>query len=323
MLTQTMPALVKALTGVLPPQALKQLTQSLGNCQQPLTGRGDVNLQPPQTQLPNGIAPTGTWNPSDYPGLFPDSTSASQGFYDMPGWSGPGTWNVNNYGGNTFNFPTNDNFNINQSYGGPTFNVGGNTVMNSAYTTNLTTNNLTTQNINVSTINNYPVAPGPPPPRQAPIRPVGSGPPGDGEDPPIAGGGEWAGGIGVGRVNRDLLLFGQIAVPTNAIKGGSVQYNIPVDACKGGSITVSVTPSTTPIYNVTEATLDQDNCTISLSGNSVMVVTGVSVTAEFHPDAATYDAQTQTVAGVPADADFRAAVTGLIPQAPKPVLVPV
>jgi hypothetical protein len=46
MLTSAMPAVTRALAGVLPPVALKQLTQALGNCNQTLTHRGDIIMQP-------------------------------------------------------------------------------------------------------------------------------------------------------------------------------------------------------------------------------------------------------------------------------------
>jgi len=44
MLTQMMPALIDALRQVLPPEAIGPLSQSLGNCAQPLTHRAGVNL---------------------------------------------------------------------------------------------------------------------------------------------------------------------------------------------------------------------------------------------------------------------------------------
>jgi len=46
MLTNAMPAVMRALQGSLPPSALKQLTQALGNCNQQLTHRGDISVRP-------------------------------------------------------------------------------------------------------------------------------------------------------------------------------------------------------------------------------------------------------------------------------------
>lgn len=47
MLTQTAPALRRSLQGALSPQVVAALTQSLGNCNQPLTHRGSVNITAP------------------------------------------------------------------------------------------------------------------------------------------------------------------------------------------------------------------------------------------------------------------------------------
>ncbi|NDD55018.1 hypothetical protein EBZ39_14345 [bacterium] len=156
MLTQTMPALLRALNGVLPDAALKQLTQALGNCQQPLTSRGDVNVAPANNVYNyNGVYNGYQWNPQDYQYLFPTINNIdNRTTIDVPGWQGPGQWVTNNYAGNTFNFPTTNAFNVSQYYGGPTLNVGGDTVFNNAYT-----NNLTTNNIIVNTINGVPFEP--------------------------------------------------------------------------------------------------------------------------------------------------------------------
>jgi len=40
--TQAAPQIVKALAGVLPDGAVRQLMQALGNCNQPFTSRGPV-----------------------------------------------------------------------------------------------------------------------------------------------------------------------------------------------------------------------------------------------------------------------------------------
>jgi hypothetical protein len=149
MLTQAVPSIINALSGSLPPGALKQLTQSLGNCAQPVTQRGPVNIN-------NGDMPTthqgtvngGGWNPNNYPGLFPPPGTQN---IDMGGYNS--TWNTNNYGGSQFYFPTNSFFTQNQYFGGPTTNIGGNSYFDNSYVTNLTTNNITTKNINVTYIN--------------------------------------------------------------------------------------------------------------------------------------------------------------------------
>lgn len=143
MLTQAMPAVVQALSGALPPAALKQLTQALGNCQQPMTGRQDINLQPRQPPMDGGLLPEGQWDPNQYLDLFPDSDQLGGLFFDTA--FGP---NINtNYAGNTFNFPTSQQFGINNYYGGNTLNVGGNSFFENITTNNITNNNTTNRNI--------------------------------------------------------------------------------------------------------------------------------------------------------------------------------
>lgn len=149
--TQAMPALARALTGVLPDSALRQLMQALGNCNQPFTSRAPQNFQPNE-QLGNskGVYGGGRWNPSSYQNLLPPA--GSNGYYELPG---PGGWQGgsyygggvqnNNYAGNNFSLPTNQEFNLNNYYGGPTFNVAGNTEFN-----NITANNVTTNQITVT-----------------------------------------------------------------------------------------------------------------------------------------------------------------------------
>jgi len=137
MFTQSMPQLAQALSGALPEDALRQLMQALGNCQQPLTHRGAVNLIPPTTTGVGALQRRGTWNPADYQGLLPNA--GSQGYVDTPGAGGNTTNNnvTNKYGGGTFNFPMDQNFNTNNYYGGDNFTVLGNT-----YFSNITTNNI-------------------------------------------------------------------------------------------------------------------------------------------------------------------------------------
>jgi hypothetical protein len=135
MLTQAMPALVKALTGVLPPAAVKQLTQALGNCNQPLTHRGDVQITPPQLTTRNGLVsgfrngglPGATgWSPQEYSNFLPQAGASNPwAQYEMAGFNSQNTWNQSNYGGNTFNLPLNQQFAINQYFGSPTFVVNG------------------------------------------------------------------------------------------------------------------------------------------------------------------------------------------------------
>jgi hypothetical protein len=158
-----MPALAQALSGALPEAAIRQLMQALGNCQQPLTHRGAVNIQPPATTGAGGLARPGAWKASEYRDLLP--TVGQRAFVDMPGFGGgggPGGQVINtsnNYAGNQFSFPINQEFQYSNYFGGDTFNVAGDSTFSNAFSTNFTNSTLTTSNIFVSSINNTPVAP--------------------------------------------------------------------------------------------------------------------------------------------------------------------
>lgn len=237
MLTQATPAIVKALQGVLPPNALKQLTQALGNCNQPLTHRGDINFQP-NYSVGNergvygggGRAP---WNPEDYRQLFPRPGEVRVD----AGRGGNSTYN--NYQGNQYDFSNRQQFNVNQFYGG-------------------------------DTVNNY-ERPG----RDGAAGDAGAagkagrdgfgfaGPPGgagrdgtagrDGRDGRDGGGGDEGGG---GFLRTDTItvpqyraVIGTLPIPTDAIQGGSVKISVPqgagstkalTNAIKGGSVSVPV-----------------------------------------------------------------------------------
>ena len=71
MLTNAMPAVMRALQGSLPPVALKQLTQALGNCNQQLTHRGDISVRPDAWSYANN-------NNGTYDGYPPSSSQYNQ-----------------------------------------------------------------------------------------------------------------------------------------------------------------------------------------------------------------------------------------------------
>jgi hypothetical protein len=156
MLTQSAPAIVNALSGALPENVIQALTQSLGNCNQPLTHRAPINLQP-RSRSENGPATygPGAWRPQDYYDLMP---SASDSFSaDVPGWGAPGGTNNHNWYGDTFSFPTSQEFNLNNYYGGPNVFNAGDSYFDQQYTVNHTTENHTTNNLTVNVINGRPV----------------------------------------------------------------------------------------------------------------------------------------------------------------------
>lgn len=88
MLTAQMPSLTRALTGVLPPAALKQLTQSLGNCNQEMIHRGPIAIAPDAWQNVNNR------NGAYYD--FPPSLEEYNNFYNTIVNQGDGGTNISN-----------------------------------------------------------------------------------------------------------------------------------------------------------------------------------------------------------------------------------
>jgi hypothetical protein len=168
MLTQAMPALVKALQGVLPPTAITQLTNALGNCQQPLEQRAPVNLTPTVNTNKDGTLNNQTWNPIDYQDLF----NNVKNYIDQSVNYRAGDWNTTSYGGPTYDFRSTLNDYSNSYYQGPTIYNAGNSTFNDTYT-----NNSYVQNLYTVTINGNP-APGDPGAGGPPGMPGSGGPPG-------------------------------------------------------------------------------------------------------------------------------------------------
>lgn len=255
MFTQSAPAITNALSGALTPQVIQQLTQALGNCGQPLTHRGPVNFSPSgPSQFGPGYIIGGRWNPQspDIADLLGRITDPNGTDVDVPGWGGPGGANNYNYLGDTFQFPINQDFNVNNYQGGPNVYNGGDTVNNNSYSNNtysnnVNTNNVNTTNINTTTINNFPA-------------------PGGG------GGGPWGGNVtnvfppGPPGGNQRLALNrGEIG----PFLTGQGQYQ---KAKASG--TATITP-------VTGATINPDTCVITLTyGSAVTVVTGIGYDTE-------------------------------------------
>lgn len=145
MLTQTMPAVVEALVQNLPEQAIRALTQALGNCNQPLTHRGSLNIQPYVYGNRRGVYTGQRWNPNDYKDILPNAGESDD--VDLPGFRA-GDWNSVNYGGGNFFFPTDQFFDESNFYGGPTTNIGGDTNFETINATTINVTNINTTNIN-------------------------------------------------------------------------------------------------------------------------------------------------------------------------------
>lgn len=145
MLTQTMPAVFYALAQSLPEQAVRALTQALGNCNQPLTHRGPLNIQPYVYGNRRGVYTNQRWNPADYKGILPNAGESED--VDLPGYTA-GDWNSVNYGGGNFFFPTDQYFDESNFYGGPTTNIGGDTNFETINANTINVTNVNTTNIN-------------------------------------------------------------------------------------------------------------------------------------------------------------------------------
>lgn len=158
MLTQSAPAIINALAGTLPPTAIRALTQALGNCNQPLSHRGPINfgITDPRETGP-GYNSGGRWNPLDYGDLLPNAGNIGPGGAVLPGWNPPGAWNTSNYYGDTFQFPVNQEFTLNNYYGGPNVYNAGDQYTNNSYTNNHVANTIDARRINVQVINGVPV----------------------------------------------------------------------------------------------------------------------------------------------------------------------
>ena len=185
MLTNTMPSVVKALQKTLDPTTLKAFTQALGNCNQPVTQRGPVSVQPNTFYLRAGEYPTtnnsfgyNTTNYQQYNNYFQNNFNPIFGPFNpifpypqppiniMPPDLGPGDVRIdlgdsygptinNNFNTSEFSFPTTQEFNY---YEGPTNNsFAGDTYFQNTYINNNTTNTSNTTNLNVTNINGNPV----------------------------------------------------------------------------------------------------------------------------------------------------------------------
>lgn len=106
MFTQAMPALAQSLQGALPQQAVRQLMQVLGNCNQPLQHRGAVSISPGplRREAGPGYYGDGAWGPDQLGGINnAASIFNNNAFIDS-------TATNNHFGGDQFLFNNNSEF---------------------------------------------------------------------------------------------------------------------------------------------------------------------------------------------------------------------
>jgi hypothetical protein len=125
MLTQAMPAVTRALSGVLPPVALRQLTQALGNCNQTVVQRGDVVMRPDawtNVNNNNGTYTGDTWNVNNFGDLLNNIVHNNDYRQQV---------DIANtqYGDQFFDFSQRLGDNLQNIFnGGDTINIGGDTI---------------------------------------------------------------------------------------------------------------------------------------------------------------------------------------------------
>lgn len=293
MFTQAMPAFMDALRPSVPPSSIGPLAQALGNCGQPLSHRGGVNFVAPRRPNQNGTYGGGTWNPATYQNLYPGGNTHNSANYhnqvDLGDMSN--TYNEGNRYDSQFFFPTNQTFQQNQFFGGPTVHVSGGQYIdyiNNEYFDGDTVNviNTTTEIFNGDTLAGPQGAPG-----QA-----GK----DGQRGAPGAPGQGFNAIPVGRFGliryltgrptiqsidervarkhrymQDAVIRGAVTVgiPNNAISGALVtitpegtSFLLPTDAISGGTFLLS--PEPVSITVPLTISFDPDTCTVSVDSTT-------------------------------------------------------
>jgi hypothetical protein len=251
-----MPALAQALSGALPEAALRQLMQALGNCQQPLTHRGAINLQPPVSTGPGGLARPGTWNPSAYSQLMPNAGQDVR--VDIAGDTFNNTNNTSNYGGHQFSFPIDQSFTYNNYFGGDTFNVAGDSHFDNSTHVSLTAGdtNITQLTVKYLTVTG-----------DGPALPAPEGP---GGMPDGGGGGGIPGPQGPGGGGPFMFPMPAVTQVATYLKDVTVRGTVNVLETTGGTLKDKA-------VDVTSKTATK---TLSVAGEIVLpTVDGVSLTA--------------------------------------------
>jgi hypothetical protein len=303
-----MPAVIDALRSVLSPGELQNLTQALGNCQQPLAHRGSVNFAPGSPQQKGGVYTHSPWNPQQT--SLP--SAGSHGGVDIPGMQA--NWNAGNRYDSQFFFPTDQYFNQNQFFGGAQHYVQNHAHME--YLTNQTFegDNLTTNDITVNeTINGAPVA-------GIPGAAGGDGRDGRDGAPGFPGFPGRDGAMPAGQFKDLRYLAGAaprinfqnenvIQAPLRYVKAPQVRalvsVDVPTDAISGGSVSFSVAPTAFTV--LTGVSFNPDTCSIS---ETTATVYGFSSSPSI------------TLSGTPASTVSVSAITGA-PQSTAVEPIPV
>lgn len=315
MFTQAMPAIIDALRQALPPSALGPLAQALGNCAQPLSHRAGINLPGSNRRGGNNGAYTGSqWSPRQYLSLFPGGDTYNSANYhnlvDIGGMNA--TWNEGNRYDSQFFFPTNNQYQLNSYYGGPTVHINGGQQVD--YITNeyFDGDTVNVNNITTETLNGDPI--------QGPQGPPGAAGRDGQRGAPGAPGGFFA-ALPPGRFGKIRYLTGNpviqtideevarkhrymkdawvraalsVSVPTDAISGtkvtvtpGETTVTVPTDSISGGTVTINAKSAslTIPTNAISGGTLELSPAPVAVT---------VPLTISFDPDTCTVNIDSTT-----------------------------
>lgn len=177
MLTAQAPAILNALQTVTDQSSARQFTQAVANCSQDITHRGNVSIAGSQFSQVNGVMNSSAWNltANNYYGTDGPQLPAQDALrpgggltyvnlinnpFEMPP-SGDGyragDWYTYMGDTNVFDLAPRITQNTNQFYGGPTFQVAGNSVFNYIYGDTTYTQNLFSKSTETTEINGEPV----------------------------------------------------------------------------------------------------------------------------------------------------------------------
>lgn len=169
MFTSQAASMLRTLDGAMPNTSLRDMVQIFANCSQSLSHRGGTDLSPPAfPYLKNGVntkAPL-SWNPNT-PGYNLGPTN-NNGYYNNEGdspyydfssgdyspfFEGPSNYSDNSsqssINNNSYSFPFAQNIRSDNLYGGPTFNVAGDSYFDNSHADTYNGDTINTNNINV------------------------------------------------------------------------------------------------------------------------------------------------------------------------------
>lgn len=312
MFTSQSSLLLSALGNATDPDTARQITQVFANCNQDLSHNGSISVNSAPAAQKNGVLNSspwgvGAWYGGNYYGtdtvpyqaqsaLRPGGGAAYANLdlnpFEMPNPGGgyrSGDWITYQGDNNTFDVAPRITETTNQFYGGPTFQVAGDTVFNNTTTNNSYVTNQITQNLMASTINDIPINPD----KGDPLIAEPQGAPANPGDPGAAGPAGPAGAVGANGLNgQNGVPGGLFFVPFGGQGFPLRPFVPPVGVGPGPAIQnrLVINNAFTLIQNIQnnytilvnqlanmnlQATLN-DDCTITITGNWPDALGGVT-----------------------------------------------